>query len=337
MHAIELLREPGGAPARPLYAVFGDDAFLRREVLGEIRRAVLPGMDDELSVARFAGAEATLADVLDELRTLPFFSRTRLVIVDEADPFVTAHRKELETYAEHPAASGVLVLNVKTWPGNTRLAKLVDKAGLAIECKGPHDRQLRPWLVQIAKVRYHATLEPGAAELLVELAGPEVGLLVAELEKLSVYVGTRGKIHREDVARLVGAGRIETVWKALDAATTGRGDVALEHIDGLITSGEHPVYLLSAMSVSLLKVYHAGRLRRRRVELKEACAAAGIPTWPAAVEQTRLQHAHLGPARVDRLPQMLLRADLDMKGASMLPPRAVLERLLVELASPRLD
>jgi DNA polymerase-3 subunit delta len=253
--------------------------------------------------------------VLDELRTLPFFSRSRLVIVDEADPFVTAHRKEMEAYAEHPAARGVLVLGVKTWPANTRLAKLVEKVGLAVDCKGPHDRQLLPWLVHIAKVRYHATLDPVAAELLVE----------------------RAKIHREDVARLVGAGRIETVWKVLEAATTGRGDLALEHVDRLVSAGEHPVGLLAAMSVSLLRVYHAGRLRGRRVELKEACAAAGIPSWPVAIEQTRLQHAHLGPARVDRLPKLLLQADLDMKGSSMLTPRAVLERLIVELASPRQD
>lgn len=337
MHAIELLRDPTAVPAAPVFAVHGDDAFLRREVLKAVREAELPGEDGELSVARFAGPDATLADVLDELRTLPFFSRRRLVRVDDADTFVTAHRKELEAYVEHPSTSGVLVLVVKTWPATTRLAKLVDRVGLSIDCKGPHGRQLVPWLVHLARDRFQAALDTGAAELLVELVGPEVGLLVAEVEKLSVYVGSKARIHREDVARMVGAGRIETVWKVLDAATTGRAEVALEHLDRLITAGEHPVGLLSAMSVSLLKLYHAGRLRRRRVDLKEACAAAGIPAYPGALEQTRVQHAHLGPARVDRLPRMLLQADLDMKGSSTLAPRVVLERLLLELAGPRAD
>jgi DNA polymerase-3 subunit delta len=337
MHAIEFLKDPSRVPVVPVYAVFGDDAFLRREALQEIRRAALPGDDDELSVARFQGAQATLADVLDELRTLPFFAERRVVVVEEADPFVSAHRKELESYAEHPAANGVLVLLPKLWPSNTRLAKLVERVGLAVECKGPHERQLVPWVVHLARTRYEAQLETAAAELLVELVGPEVGLLAAEVEKLAVYVGARGKVRRDDVARMVGAGRIETVWKVLEAATTGRGDLALEHLDGLVTSGEHPVGLLAAMSGSLLKLHHAGRLRRLRVELKEACAEAGIPTYPAALEQARLQHAHLGPTRVDRLPQMLLQADLDLKGSSMLPPRAVLERFLVELAAPRRD
>ncbi len=335
MHAIDLLKDPAKLPSSPVYAIYGDDSFLRREVLGEVRRVALPGEDDELAVARFAGETATLADVLDELRTLPFFSKRRLVVVENADPFVTAHRRELETYVEQPVESAVLVLLVKLWPSNTKLAKLVEKHGVSVECKGPNDRVLTPWLVHLASQRFDATLAPDASALLVELVGPEVGLLVAELEKLSIYVGASKKIHRDDVARMVGAGRIETVWRMLDAATTGKGELALEHLDGLVASGEHPVGLLAAMSASLLKVYQAGRLRKLRVDLKQACASAGIA--PFAVETTRQQHAHLGPARVDRLPGMLLQADLDLKGASILPPRVVLERLVVELSGPRKD
>lgn len=335
MHAIDYLKDPAKTPLKPVYAVYGDDVFLRRETVQEIRRSALPGADDELSVARFSGDSATLADVRDELRTLPFFSKRRLVIVEGADPFVTAHRKDLEGYAEQPSASGVLVLMVKLWPSNTNLAKAVDKVGLAVDCKGPKDQVLAPWLVHLAASRYKTGLDKVAADLLVELVGPEVGLLVMEVEKLAVYVGTRKKIHRDDVARMVGAGRIETVWKVLDAATTGRSALALEHLDGLIGSGGNAVPLLAMMSASLLKVYHAGRLRRQKMDLGRACEAAGIPSF--AVEKTRQQHAHLGPSRVDRLPALLLQTDLDLKGSSPLPPRSVLERLLVELSLPRQD
>ena len=336
MHAIEFLQNPAKVPPQPVYAVFGDDPFLRREALEAIGRIVLQADDeDELAIRRFPGDQATLADVLDEVRTLPFLARRRVVIVEGADPFVTAHRKELEAYVERPSSSGVLVLSVKTWPSSTRLAKLVDKAGLAIECKGPPERELASWLAHIARSRCRAQLDDDAARLLIELVGPEAGLLVSEIEKLAVYVGNRAKIHGDDVARMVGAGRIETIWKTLDAATTGRGDLALDHLDGLLASGEHPVGLLAAMSVSLLKVHHAGRLRRVRMNLKDACREAGIP-YPA-IEKAQQQHAHLGPHRVDQLPEMLLQADLDLKGSSMLTPRAVLEKLLVQLSRPRQD
>jgi DNA polymerase-3 subunit delta len=336
MHAIDFLQNPAKPSARPVYAVVGDDAFLRRETLEAIGRVILQGESDEdLAVSRYSGDVARLSDVLDEVRTLPFLSRCRVVIVEGADPFVTAHRRELETYVERPSSSGVLVLSVKTWPASTKLAKLVEKVGLSIECKGPHERALAPWLAQLARSRCQAQLDDDAARLLIELVGPEAGMLVSEVEKLAVYVGQRGKIHRDDVARMVGAGRIETIWKTLDAATTGRGDLALDHLDGLLAAGEHPVGLLAAMSVSLLKVHHAGRLRRLRMDPKDACREAGIP-YPA-VEKTQQQHAHLGPSRVDQLPEMLLQADLDLKGSSQLTPRAVLERLIVRLSQPRQD
>jgi DNA polymerase-3 subunit delta len=337
MLAFEFLRNPEKPGPKPIYAVVGEDAYLRRETLTAIIRVALGAEADDLAVSRYPGESAALADVLDEVRTLPFLSRARVAIVEGADPFVTAHRKELEAYAESPAVTGVLVLAVKAWPANTKLAKLVDKVGLAVDCKSPSERELPGWLVELARAQYDLRLESDASRLLLELVGPKVGLLVSDLEKLAIYVGDRKTIKSEDVSRMVGAGRIESVWAILDAAATGSSAEALGEVDRLIASGEHPVGLRAAMSTSLRKVHHAGQLRLApaRLHFEAACDEAGIP--PYAVEKTRRQHAHLGPIRVARLPEMLLRADLDLKGFSQLPPRTVLERFLVELARPRAD
>ena len=225
--------------------------------------------------------------VLDELFTLPFFSRRRLVIVEDADTFVTKYRKDLEAYVEKPSASGTLLLQVKQWTSTTKLAKLVDKPGLAIDCTALRERTRREdrlWLTQYARTRCDAQLDAGAANLLVELAGLEVGILAAEVEKLAVYAGRSRRIERGDVAKMVGAGRVETIWKALDAATTGQADAALELLDNLLAAGEIPTPLLAAMSASLLKIHHAGRLRAARLNLDEACRIAGIP--PFAIDKT---------------------------------------------------
>jgi DNA polymerase-3 subunit delta len=233
----------------------------------------------------------------------------------------------------HPARSGVLVLSVRSWPANTKLAKLVAQAGTAVECKTPPERQLPAWCVELAKTRFKAKLDNEAARLLVELVGPEVALLASEIEKLATYVGERAVIQRADVARMVGAGRVEAIWNALEAATTGQTSEALELLGRLLDAGEHPVGLLAALGAALRKAYHAGQLRLSQKSLQEACAEAGI--YPFAVEKTGRQHKHLGPARVGRIPALLLRADLDLKGSSSLAPRAVLEQMLVELARPR--
>jgi DNA polymerase-3 subunit delta len=335
MLALDLLKNPSKIPIRPVYALFGDDAFLRQESLDVITQAVLGDEPDDLALTRFVGDNATLADVLDEVSTLPFLSKARIVVVDAADGFVSEHRKELETYVEHPSSTGVLILIVKTWPSNTKLAKLVEKAGLSVDCKGPDEKWLPGWLNSMAKGRHGVHLDEDAAHLLVDLIGPEPGLLASELAKLASYVGTRNSIGRADVARMVGGGRVEEVWAVIDAATTGQQSEALTLMDRLLASGEAPVRLLAAMTFSLQKVHHAGELRRRKVDARDACKRAGI--FPSAVDRTLKQHAHLGPSRVSELPKMLLQADLDLKGSSSLTPRTILERLVLQLARPRQD
>ncbi len=336
IHAFEFLKPKKSAqPVKPFFAVFGDDAYLRHESIQAIVKLALGPDADDLAVTRMPGDTSTLADVLDEVRTLPFLTKCRVVIVEEADKFVTAHRKELEGYAEKPSATNVLVLSVKSWPGNTKLAKLVDQVGLSIEAKAPGEAQLPGHVKQWAQSHADVKIDDEAASLLVDLVGPEIGLLHMEIEKLAVYVGDRKAVNRTDVARMVGSGRVETIWRALEAATTGNMSEALEDFDRLVASGEAPVRIIAAMGYSLRNVHHAGQLRRAKLDLADACRQAGI--YSSHVEQTRRQHAHLGPGRVDQLPAMLLKADLDLKGNSSLIPRVILERLVVQLASKRKD
>ncbi len=334
MRALEWLRDPSSHPQKPVYVVYGDDVYLSHEVSASIARSVLGAEADELAVSRFEGDSASLADVMDELRMLPFFSRRRIVVVADADPFVTENRRELETYVDAPSGAGVLVLMVKSWPANTKLARQVATSGLPLDCNSPPEKELVPWLIHHAS-KQDAVLDADAARLLVELVGAEAGLLTAEIEKLAVYVGEARRIRRADVSRMVEAGRIETVWKVLDAATTGHAAEAIGDLDQLLASGEFPVRVLAALTTALLKIHHAGRLRAFRMNLDEACRIAGIRDF--AVDKTRRQHAHLGPSRVDRLPAVLLKADLDLKGGTLLDPRVVLEELLIWLALPRTD
>ena len=165
MNALEWLRETGATPVRPVYTVYGDDSYLVRESVRRVMRTVLPGEDQESGISRFTGSATSLATVLDELFTLPFFSRRRLVVVEEADTFVTKHRKDLEAYVARPSTTGILLLQVKQWISTTNLAKLVDANGLAINASAPRESDLVKWLVTARQVaiqrpdfrRYRAT------------------------------------------------------------------------------------------------------------------------------------------------------------------------------------
>ena len=140
LRAIEYLGQPDKYPPKPVCVVFGDDLFLRRQVLLGLRHAVLGGDEGDFSLTTFEGPTAEFRTVAKELLTLAMFGSQRLVVVDEADEFVSPYREALEDYVARPGRSGILLLDVKSWPGNTRLAKAVDTQGLARRLQRP-DRQ----------------------------------------------------------------------------------------------------------------------------------------------------------------------------------------------------
>jgi DNA polymerase-3 subunit delta len=330
MTGLEVQQKPDAIELRPIYVLFGDEEFLRGQAWQAIRRRVL-GSDDEFGIGRFDGPEATIADVLDELATLPFFGKYRLVMVDDADPFVTQYRPLLEKYAESPVPRGVLVLSVKTWPSNTRLAKIVQKTGVAVECRLPP--QLPAWCQAWAQQRYGKKLATDAADLLVELSGGGLGQLDTELNKLTAYVGERKEIRHADVDQLVAAGRVETIWKLIGIACQGETAQALEMLDRLLVAGEAPVALLAAMATQLRRLAKAARLMLDGTPLSPALAEAGIPAWPRAQDEARAQLRHLGRDRLLKLFDWLLETDLGLKGSSELLPRTQLERLLVRVSA----
>jgi DNA polymerase-3 subunit delta len=327
MDALPFLSQTGDAGS--LYVVFGDEPFLKRHALLAIRRRALGPDADEQAVSTHPGEKATWAEVFDDLDTVPFFEPRRLVVVESADPFVTRYRAELEQKVGHLPATGTLVLDVKAWPSNTRLAKLVDNSTTVV-CKSLPPFKVAPWCCDWARTQYGKQLPQQAASLLVELIGPELGLLDQELSKLGVYVGGRAKIELADVDRLVGNSRTESTWKIFDAIAAGNVREALAILHRLFDQGEEPLRILGAFSMQLRRLAQAYRLTGSGTSAAAALEQVGVPAF--GLRNAEQQMRHLGRRRLDRLYDWLLQINLDIRGGSPLPERTLFERFLIRLA-----
>jgi DNA polymerase-3 subunit delta len=320
------------AKIQPVYVLHGDEAFLKRQVQAGLKPLVLGNVDHDFATSTHPGDKAVWSAVHDELETLPFLAPRRLVLVENAEPFVTRHRSALEKYLAAPAATGVLVLEVNSWPSNTRLARLLPDSGV-IACKALSANRLPEWCVAWASSRHGKQLAAAAARLLVDLIGTDMGLLDQELAKLAVYVGENARIEAADVDALVGNSRAEKTWEIFDLIGAGKAGEALTFLQRLLDQGEDPMRLLGAFSLQLRRLAQAARGVARGETLASALEEAGV--LPFAVRAAEAQLRHLGRRRAERLYDWLLETDLGLKGGSQLPPRTLLERLVVRLAAPR--
>jgi DNA polymerase-3 subunit delta len=332
MDAFKFLERVSRSSIEPVYVLPGDEEFLKRQVVEALGSLLIGDADPAFAWTSIPGETAQWSAVRSELETLPFLSPRRVVHIESADSFVTAFRGELEKYVASPSKSGVLVLEVKSWPANTRLAKLLSDDATVI-CKSPRSDQIVHWCTSRAQSAHDKRLPAEAANWLVELVGPDLGLLDQEIAKLATYAGSKPEIVRDDVDQLVGRSRAAETFKIFDAIGAGRTANALSILDRLMESGEEPLRVLGAFSWQLMRLARIGGAAAKGESLSAAIDSAGIPPFARAGVQLQVQH--LGRRRLAKLYNWLLEADLTMKSTGGLPDRLVLERLIVRLGRPR--
>lgn len=339
--ALDYLADPQKHPPQSVNVIFGDEMFLRRQALRALSQQALAGEDSEFSTTKFAGRTLQWRDISDELMTVSLFGAgRRLVIVEEADDFVSNFRKELEDYVAKPSSVGTLVLIPDSWPKNTRLYKALASSGLQIDCAKPKESDVLAWLRKRSETNYGLSLSADAAKQLVEIIGCELGLLEQELDKLSLMAGDSKRITPTLVRDMVGGWRAKTAWEMLDAAYDGNSSGALVQLERLILAGEHPISILAQISSSLRRFAAAARIvadaeaAGRRINLRGALEQAGVNRY--FLDKSEKQLRRIGRQRASQLYGWLMDADLALKGASSAPLRArlVLEKLLIRLASP---
>lgn len=350
MHVFDFLKKQGAKPP-PVLALYGSEAFLRQLALQQVRQF----LGDESLEHAVDGPTAQWRDVHDELSTVSLFGggKPRLVVVTDADKFVTANRSQLEAYAVAPRKTGLLVLMLQQLLSTTRLYKAIDKLGGAVHCGAPEKKsgkrkvedtkRIIDWLVERAKVTHNIQLQKKAASLLLDLRGVEFGLLDQELAKLALFVEANGKVGPELVQEVTGGWKSQTIWELLDAAMDGNPSAAIEQLDRLIAAGEAPIALFGQLSWSLRRFAAATHIYERelrqgsRIPVHQALTAAGFRDWPqGAMGRAESQLKRLGRRRGARLYQWLLELDLALKGTHSGPDRSrwALEQLILRLAAP---
>ncbi len=321
--------ELGGGELGALYGVFGEEDFLVGQALEAFMAAPAFEQNPSLNVERFHAGDTPPVRVLESARTLPFLGSRRLVIVQEAHLYSTPQLNEFVDYLADPVPSTCLVFSGAKLNMSTRFAKALAKAGKVHVFKRMYPRQLVPWLGQRARAR-GKRLEPAAAEHLAELAGLGLGALDSELEKLSLYVGNKASIGREEVRQVMGRGRLYGIFDFTDALAAGELARALTAYDQLHSLGEPAVKVLAMVT----------RLFRQLLEAREVLDAGGgqgevqkaLRTPPSATRTLTRRARRESAAQLAARLEAILEADLALK-SSPGADRVIMERLIMDLCA----
>jgi DNA polymerase III delta subunit len=309
--------------AKPVYALIGADPFLQLQKL----REVLSALPADVQRADLDGERAELADVLDELRSFAMFGSGKVVVLRNADAFITRFREQLEDYVASPSSSGTLILRLESLPSNQRIYKAIAKVGQIEPCTPPKD--LGRWVIAQAKTAHGATITPDAAAMLVELVGDDLGRLDTELGKL-VLSATNGRIEPEDVSTGVAFQRERQMWDMTNELACGRTAEALKKWRQLVQLDSSAEFrAVTWLGMWLENVRKAIVMKRKGLQPFAICQQLRI--WPKDIQVPFFQTAELlGEAGASRATDLL--ADVDLRSKSGLGDAASnVERFILQI------
>ena len=306
-------------------ALAGSDSFLQLEALAALMHKLPP----DTQRIDFEGPTAQLADVLDELRSFAMFGGAKVVVVREAEEFVTQHRSALEDYMESPCSGATLVLRVKSAPANQRLYRAIAKIGFVESCEPPKD--LARWILERGQKAHRLAIAPDAARMLAEMVGDDLGRLDNELAKLALGADA-GKVGVQQVQDAVAFQRQREIWdltNALAAGNTAEALVRWRQLVQLDSSAEFRA--VTWLGMWLEKVGKALEMLRRGDNAWTIGQALKI--WPREQQQPFLDTAQkMGPTGLARALDLLAQIDWQTK-TSVGHASSNIERFILGLAA----
>jgi len=351
LHCFDFLAgKPAEVPSTVVLS--GDDRFLLEKVLKRLYLCITGNEEPDAPIHKFSGGEIQWRDLSDELATGSLFSqgRSQPVVVQDAGPFISQYRSELERWVSGPDASSTLILMSDSWLKTTKLHKLVEEHGLRIECGAPimsgnrksvDQKKLCRWIASWAQSHYRLQMDVEVSGLLWELSQDDFGMVDTSLAKLSLLLEPDSQVTVADIRQHVGGWKAESVWKALDEALDGNAAGAIATLHPIFHSGEHPLGVMGQLSWSLRRFAvaydhfnQARATQRGRADIKESLKAAGFQSWSGELDKAAGRLKRLGRRRLDVLHRWLLEVDLALKGSHAREDqgRQLIERLLVQLA-----
>lgn len=317
---------PTSSP-KPIYAIVGADVFLQLEAV----RDVLAQMPADAQRIDLDGETAKLADTLDELRSFSMFGGYKLVIIRNADDFVSKFREQMEDYAASPSDSGTLLLRLSSLPKNQRIYKAIDKVGQVMTCEPPKLNEIAGWIIRRAASHHQLKVTSDAAAVLSDLIGADLGRLDNELAKLALQVSD-GTLKASDISISVVFQREQEMWDMTDALTIGKPDEAVRRWRHLVASDPSSEFrAVTWLGLWLEKASKA--LAMKKLKMNGFAIAKELKIWPAAnADKLLVTVEKLGEQKLRVAVDRLL--DVDRKNKSGLGDPAVnVEQFLLMLAN----
>jgi DNA polymerase-3 subunit delta len=253
-----------------IYVIVGKDESLVGAQCGQLLDELLEPSQRVTGLFDADAGSVTVSEVLDDLRTAPFLTDKRVVLVKDADDFVSDNRPLLEKYFDNPCPTGRLILVVKTWNKSTKLARKLPTVGRLISVAQPSRKELPRRVIDYTSDAHGKKITYPTAQLLIELAGDDLTRLYSEIDKLALYADADKTIEPRHIEALIGHNRLFNAFAVIDAVIGGNPAATVDRLRGMFTQDKSAEYtVVGAFAFHFRRMFNAKALLEKRTPRRQ--------------------------------------------------------------------
>ncbi len=312
---------------RPLYLLYGEESYLKNEYKNRLKKAVL-SEGDMMNFSAYEGKGIDVQQLISQADTLPFFAERRLILVENSGFFKKAC-PELVEYLPRLPQETVLLFVEDEVDRRSKLFKLVEKAGRAVEMKRQKESDLRKWVQGILR-RENRKVTEEALNRFLEMTGDSMENISRELEKLLTYTLDKDGIELADVQAVCTVTLEDRMFDMLRAIADKRQRQALGLYYELLAQKEEPMRILFLLAQQFNRMFQAKSLREQGMDNASIAQKIGL-RGPYQVNQYLTQARRYSTEALYQTVEDCVNAEEDIKTGRM-GDRLAVEMLIVKFS-----
>ncbi|WP_071131055.1 DNA polymerase III subunit delta [Enterococcus timonensis] len=308
----------------PVYLVLGEEFALQERFKHALEHATLQGEDDELNKIAIDLNETPLSDGLLEAESIPFFGDRRVIFL-ENPTFLTGSPAtngpdhdidQLLAYLKQPVDTSVVVF-MAPYPKldeRKKVVKQLKKTAVLIDAAPISAGELKKFGQQ-AFLEANVSIEAEAYETLLQRTNFDLSKLENEIQKLTIYAETKGRLTTKDIDALVPRTLQEDVFKLAEFILAHNSEQALQLLDDLLLRGEE-VLKLNGILISQFRLNLQVKILLEK-RFAQAQIASALKVHPFRVKHGIEAVRNLPLTRLAQLQNDLVQQDFSLKQSVM--------------------
>ncbi|MCI9147552.1 MAG: DNA polymerase III subunit delta [Hungatella sp.] len=226
---------------KPVYLLFGEEAFLKRSYKKRLIEAVAG--EDSMNFHQFEGKGIDLKEIISLADTMPFFGDRRLILIEDSGLFKGSGAEPLVEYLPGMPDTTIILFVESEVDKRSRLYKKIRDLGYGAEMGRQDVSQLSAWAGGIL-AKEGKKITGRTMEFFLSKTGEDMENIRMELEKLIGYTMGREVITDEDVEAICTARVTNKIFEMVAAIVTRKTRKAMELYEDLLTLREPPMKIL---------------------------------------------------------------------------------------------